>query len=79
MNHTQILMQHREASSQAFGAAEQQAVDLKTLEQLGVGPFAAGGYYETRCKWCGGSQHARGAGCPALDHECSPASGGADA
>lgn len=31
------------------------------------GPFAAGGYYETRCKWCGGSQHARGADCPALE------------
>lgn len=31
--------------------------------------YAAGGYYETRCKWCGGSQHARGDDCPALDHE----------
>lgn len=42
------------------------------------GPYAAGGYYETRCKWCGGSQHARGADCPALDHECSPADGGSE-
>jgi hypothetical protein len=68
MNHMQILAQHRQESAHAFGADEQQAVDLKTLEQLGIGPFAPGGYYETRCKWCGGSEHPKGGYCVALDH-----------
>lgn len=33
--------------------------------------FGPGGYYETRCKWCGGSQHARGADCPARVAACT--------
>lgn len=29
----------------------------------------ADGYYETRCKWCGGSAHSKDGSCPVLDHE----------
>lgn len=32
-------------------------------------PWSPDGYYETRCKWCGGSQHKPGEYCVALDHE----------
>lgn len=68
MNHAQILSEHRQRSSRALGAAEQAAVDNWTLEQLGIGPYAPGGYYATRCKWCGGSQHLASDDCPVLDH-----------
>lgn len=75
MNHTAIFAQHRLKSNRALGCDEQRAIDLWTLEQLGIGPSAAGGYYETRCKWCGGSQHPPGAACVALDNERSANAG----